>query len=522
MRVLLVNPMLPPSFWSNPEQCVLVGKKTVSPPLGLITVAAMLPEDWQLRLLDLNVTNIAGEDWEWADLVMVSAMIVQKDGMLELIGEAKRRNRPVVVGGPYPSSIPNVALEAGCDYVFRGEVENSIHTLLNALIRNEKGGVYEAPEKADMTKSPVPRFDLLEMDKYIAVSMQTSRGCPFDCEFCDIVNLYGRKPRYKTPDQVIRELEVLKKLGWRNDVFISDDNFIGSRSNAIALLNKIRPWMKQNGEPFCFATQASVNLGQDIELIDLMTEANFASVFVGIESPDENILSSVNKLQNIRNPLLESLRNINKNGLNVWGSFIMGFDGEKKGMGQRIVEFVEAANIPIAMLNTLHALPNTKLWERLKKEGRLKEWELVGNTTVTKFNFIPTRPESEIRAEYSKAWEDLYEPSAFLARNLRCFLERRPTREAIKGKQSSPKDSDDGKNQSIPDKLQKQLLPFLRLCWRQGVLSPGRFQFWRQILTIVRRNPSRAAQYIISCAMAEDMYRLRDIVKDKISDPADT
>lgn len=249
---------------------------------------------------------------------MASSMIVQKEGMLELIGESRRRNKPIVVGGPYPSSMPEVPLEAGCDYVFRGEAEVGIHDLLNALARNEKGGVYQALEKADMTKSPLPRFDLLEMDKYISISMQTSRGCPFDCEFCDIVNLYGRKPRYKTPDQVIQELEALKKLGWKNDVFISDDNFIGSRSNAIALLNKIRPWMKRNGEPFCFATQASVNLGQDLELIDLMTDSNFASVFVGIESPDEDILNSVNKLQNIRNPLLESLRNLNRNGLNVW------------------------------------------------------------------------------------------------------------------------------------------------------------------------------------------------------------
>ena len=253
----------------------------------------------------------------------------------------------------------------------RGEGENTIPLLLEAL-RDGKTGVIENEGKPDLTTSPIPRFDLLRLDDYDGLTIQTSRGCPFDCEFCDVVNLFGRKPRYKTPKQVIAELETLYRLGACGHVFICDDNFIGSKKHARALLQELIPWSKSRGEPFNFMTQASVNLGQDLEMLDRMTAANLGQVFIGIESPDEKVLETSRKFHNIKNPLLESLNNIKQNGMMVMGSFIIGLDGETPGAGQRICSFMEQTAIPMAMLGVLHVPPHTRLWQRLEKEGRLR------------------------------------------------------------------------------------------------------------------------------------------------------
>ena len=234
MRALLVCPEFPLSFWSFRKSCQLRGNRTVNPPLGLLTVAALLPPEWELRLADLNTRSLTEEDWQWADLILISAMYIQREGLLALVREAKRRGKTVVAGGPYPTSLPEAALEAGCDFVVRGEGENTVPLLLEAM-RAGKTGVIETDEKPDLTTSPIPRFDLLRLDDYATFSIQTSRGCPFDCEFCDVVNLFGRKPRHKTPKQVIAELETLYRLGATGNMFICDDNFIGSKKRAQAL-----------------------------------------------------------------------------------------------------------------------------------------------------------------------------------------------------------------------------------------------------------------------------------------------
>ena len=262
MRVLLINPEFPGSFWSLQQSCELLGRKTLMPPLGLLTLAALLPADWELRLVDLNARPLRPDDWDWAELVMLSGMIVQREGLLNLIREAKARHKTVVVGGPFATSVPQEILEAGADFLVRGEGETTIPLWLAAWQAGETHGVIEPDGRPEMTLSPVPRFDLLNLDDYIIVGIQTSRGCPFNCEFCDIVNLYGRKPRYKSPDQVLAELETLFNLGWRREVFICDDNFIGNQTHARAILKKLIPWMKSHGEPFSFWTQASANLGQ--------------------------------------------------------------------------------------------------------------------------------------------------------------------------------------------------------------------------------------------------------------------
>ena len=303
MRALLVNPTAVSLFWSLPLSCKLTGSKTISPPLGLITVAAMLPQ-WELRLADMNCRRLAEEDWEWAEIVMISATLAQKPSALAVTREAKHRGKTVVLGGPYPTMMPDEALAAGCDFCVRGEAENTVHLLLSALMDGSRKVVIENDRRPDLSSSPVPRFDLLRLRDYQYLTIQTSRGCPFSCEFCDIESLYGRKQRYKKPDQVVNELEALYRVGGRGPVFISDDNFIGSRSNACAILHRLTPWNKSLGEPFGFFTQASVNLGQDEELIDLLTAANFSTVFVGIESPDAAVLENAGKHQNLRDPVV--------------------------------------------------------------------------------------------------------------------------------------------------------------------------------------------------------------------------
>jgi radical SAM superfamily enzyme YgiQ (UPF0313 family) len=493
-----------------------MGRKTQAPPLGLLTVAALLPQEWEFRLADLNIGALTAASWQWANLVMITGMIIQREGMLRLVREAKEQGKTVIVGGPCASSLPQDVLEAGADFLVRGEGETTIPRLLAALREGQPGGVIEEDGKPKMTISPVPRFDLITLDNYVTIGIQTSRGCPFDCEFCDIVSLYGRTPRCKDPGQVIAELETLYRLGWRGVVFISDDNFIGNKDHARAILKRLIPWMQAHGEPFGFWTQASVNLGQDREMIDLLTAANFGYVFLGVETPEPDILRAAGKYQNLRNPMQDSLATIGANGLNMVASFIIGFDGERSGAVDRITEFVEELAIPITMINILQPLPNTRLWQRLEKEGRLLHDKTSGDFYGMGFNYLPTRPQEEILAEFVRGLDHLYEPSRYLARVYRYFLIMRPTRRAL-ARQA-------GKNVPGPPQTPRKLLsshrasetlaPLIRLIWRQGIRPSYRWQFWRQLLGIYRQNPSRLRIYLICCSMGEDLFALRrDVLK---------
>ncbi len=507
MRVLLLYPLFPKSFWSFDKALELIGRKVSFPPLGMITVAAILPQTWEFRLVDRNVQLETEADWDWADLVIISGMIVQKPDMLHQIREAKRRGKLVVAGGPYVTSVPEAAREAGVDFLVLDEGEITLPLLVEALERGETSGEFRSNgEKPDVTTTPIPRYDLLDLSAYSDMSVQFSRGCPFQCEFCDIIVLYGRKPRTKAPAQLLAELQTLYDLGWRRTIFMVDDNFIGNKRNVKLLLRELGPWMAERGYPFRFSTEASVDLGQDQELLDLMVAANFSAVFLGIETPDTDSLALTQKFQNTRNSLIEAVQNINRAGLRVMAGFIIGFDGEKPGAGDRIINFVEATAIPQALFSMLQALPNTALWHRLQKEGRLLEGREEANILqTTLINFVPTRPLEEIAREYVRCFWELYEPDRYLARVYRHFLQMKPT--PHKKKFRMPELTD----------IRAMFIIF----WRQGVKRNTRFQFWSQLFSILRHNPGVLESYLINCGLMEHFIEYRQIVRDEIETQLD-
>lgn len=499
MRVLLLYPRFPRSFWSFDKALSLVNRKALLPPLGLITVAAILPQTWEFKLVDRNVRSVTEAEWQWADLVLLSAMIVQKEDFFQQIQAAKQRGKRVGVGGPYPTALPQEAHSAGADYLILDEGEITLPMFIEAVERGDRRGTFRTTEKPDVTTTPIPRFDLLEMDAYDNLSIQFSRGCPFQCEFCDIIVLYGRKPRTKTPAQLLAELERLYELGWRRSIFLVDDNFIGNKRNVKLLLRELKVWMAEHHYPFHLNTEASVDLAQDPELLDLMVECNFNAVFLGIETPDEGSLALTKKFQNTRDPLTESVQAIIRHGLRVTAGFIIGFDGERSGAGDRIVRFVEKTSIALAMFSMLQALPNTALWHRLQKEGRiLDDRGNVNQTTL--MNFVPTRPVEEIAQEYIQAFWTLYDPQRYLDRTYRQFMMLGEPRHRTTLRKPS----------------WASIRALLIVCWRQGVVRKTRWTFWPYLLNILIKKPKVWQHYLSICALGEHFLDYRQVVKHQI------
>jgi radical SAM superfamily enzyme YgiQ (UPF0313 family) len=497
MKALLIWPLLPSSFWSYQETLDLAGLRSTTPPLGLITVAAMLPADWELRLIDRNVQLETEADWEWCDLVIISAMLVQRQDLRSLIQKAVAQGKKVAVGGPFVTSVPDFALDLGAHYLILDEGECTIPMFLEALNRGEESGIFRATEKPDVTQTPIPRFDLLNLDAYMMITVQFSRGCPFQCEFCDIINLYGRKPRTKTPEQMLAEFEVLYQMGWRRMIFVVDDNFIGNKRNAKVFLRALIPWMKARNYPFFLMTEASLNLAEDEELMELLVQAGFTMVFMGIETPDVESLNGIHKEQNTRLSLVESCHKITRAGLQILSGFIIGFDGEKAGAGERIQAFVNETGIPVAHLTTLGALHNTAMWNRLKQEGRLLD--AIGEHFTTQkslMNFVPTRPVEEITTEFIDAFWNLYEPMPYLQRTFRHF-------NLIGG---------DRPKIHYPITT-KEIRLFLALCWRQGCVRSTRFRFWWQLGAIALRKPHLLYDYLIALGLGEHFFTFRHEVR---------
>ncbi|WP_341901306.1 B12-binding domain-containing radical SAM protein [Synechococcus sp. UW140] len=513
MRTLFVYPEFPKTFWSYEKILELVNRKVLLPPLGLVTVAALLPQQWQMKLVDRNVREVTEEEWNWAELVVISGMIVQKSDMAVQIAKAKERGLPVAVGGPFASSTPDAPELNLADFKVLDEGEITLPMFIEAIERGDTNGRFSSNgEKPDVTSTPVPRFDLLELDAYDSMSVQFSRGCPFQCEFCDIIVLYGRKPRTKNPEQLIAELQALYDLGWRRSIFLVDDNFIGNKRNAKLLLPAMREWLSERGYPFSFATEASVDLAADEELLQLMAECRFESVFLGIETPDEASLSVAGKHQNTRSSLEEAVDRITSYGIRVMAGFIIGFDGEQAGAGDRIVRFVSLTGIPAAMMGMLQALPNTGLWHRLEKEGRLiqEKADAKGVNQTNLLNFVPTRPIREIANEYVQAFCQLYEPNAYIDRVTHYYLKMGKPRWHAFYK------ADKSDQSSLPSLTDIRALSIV--VWRQGFKRNTRFRFWKSLAIIAMRNPKLLEQFLVVLAHNEHFQEYRGVVTKEIQD----
>lgn len=517
-RILLLSPAFPMSFWSMSWAVKLSGATAAVAPLGLITVAAMLPQTWPVRLVDRNLRDVAEDDWNGCDTVLISAMVPQRKDTGRLIAEAKSRGKHVVVGGPYATSLPDDLFKLGADVVVCGEAEPLREPLLQAIRDRGSGLRLTCTDKPDLATCPIPRFDLLEHDKYATLAVQTTRGCPFNCEFCDITAIYGRSMRVKQPEQVIAELEALRKTGYQRAVFLSDDNFIGDIPKAKHLLRHLAEWLARNGSPFDFYTQVSINVAQDKELQDLLTSANVGCVFIGLESPDPDALTTARKNQNVRHPMAESLKTLRDNGITVTGSFILGLDGEKTNAGEAIRQLVEEVAIPEAMINVLTAAPNTRLWARLEAEGRLMGTaEAYCERTITQgLNFEPQRPREEIYTELLALWQALYSQKAYMDRALRYFSAMRPTRRAMRGDAASKLAGVDVPDRRLSDlERRRRLRTAIRFLFHFGVASSQRLRFWRNTLLLMRRNPSRLSAYfeeLVHCEAIRKM--LPDIIRE--------
>ncbi|MDE2773345.1 MAG: B12-binding domain-containing radical SAM protein [Gemmatimonadota bacterium] len=408
-NALLVYPKHPPTYWGNNYALDLLGIKAAFPPLGLLTVAAMFPSRYNLRVVDLNVTALEDADLEWADLAFTSTMIPQRPSLEQVVERCNRAQVPVIAGGPHPTTF-HEEME-GIDHFVLDEVEETFRTFLRDLENGTARAVYRAPKKPDMSTAPVPRFDLIDMKEYHSMCLQFSRGCPFDCEFCDITKLYGRVSRTKTPEQMVAEFDRLYELGWRGPLFLVDDNFIGNKREVSRLLPVIAEWQRERGHPYSLFTEASVNLVRMNDLMDVMIEAGFDAVFLGIETPNPRALRKMKKPQNLdtrdENYLLTSVRRIQQKGMMVLGGFILGLDDDDENAFDAQIEFIQEAGIPIALVGLLTALKGTNLWARLERENRLLDKPVEIDATA--LNFKPEMDPQTLVEGYLRVVGTIYD-----------------------------------------------------------------------------------------------------------------
>jgi len=415
-RVLLVYPEFPETYWSFKSALSFVGKKALMPPLGLATVAALLPEHYECKLIDMNVEEIHDEDILESDLIMISAMTVQRESMEKVISDGNRLEKPIALGGPYATSCWKDI--RGVDYFVLNEGEVTMPSFIADWETGKPEKVYSSREKPDITKTPIPRFDLIRLKYYDTLPLQYSRGCPFNCEFCDIVHLFGHKPRTKTPEQFTSELESALAVGFKGTIFIVDDNFIGNKRKVKQLLREIILWQEKNGFPFRFCTETSIDLADDEELLDLMSKAQFYMTFVGLETPNDESLCETGKVQNMKRSVSESVRKIQERGIEVTGGFIIGFDSDDETIFDRQIEFIEELAIPTAMIGLLMALPNTRLYNRLQEEGRIISESNGNNTHEVELNFHTKLPKEILLDGYRRVLSEVYSPKIYFKR---CF-----------------------------------------------------------------------------------------------------
>ncbi|MBA4349435.1 MAG: B12-binding domain-containing radical SAM protein [Thermodesulfovibrio sp.] len=469
MKILLVYPEFPDTFWSFKHALKFIFKKAGSPPLGLLTVAAILPDEWEKKLIDMNINRLNDVDLRWADFVFVSGIAIQKESAKKVIGRCKAAGVKIVAGGPLFTTGYQEFMEI--DHFILNEAEITLPIFLKDLKNGCARHMYTTDRWADIKKTPLPRWELINMKRYASINIQYSRGCPFHCEFCDIALLCGRVPRTKDKMQVLRELESLYALGWRESVFFVDDNFIANKKK---LKNEILPaiaeWMERKKHPFSFITQASIELADDEELMKLMAKAGFVTVFIGIETPHEMSLAECSKVQNMNRDLLACVKKIQKFGLQVQGGFIVGFDNDPPTIFDSQIKFIQKSGIVIAMVGLLNALPKTRLYQRLEKENRLLK-DSTGDNTDFSINFIPKMNYDLLISGYKKILNTVYSPKYYYER-VKTFL-----REYV-----------------YPQKRMFQLsfnnlCAFLKSILFLGIIGQERVHYWRLVFWTVFRRP---------------------------------
>ena len=424
MKALLVYPSYPDTFWSFKHALKFISKKAVHPPLGLLTLASMLPDEWEKRLRDMNVEALEDKDLEWADYVFISAMAVQKESIEEIVYRCKKRGVKIVAGGPLFTAAHEDF--KGIDHFVLNEAEITLPFFLADLEKGVAEHIYASDEFPDIRQTPIPRWDLAPMKKYVSMNIQYSRGCPFNCEFCDITVLYGRKVRTKGKDQILGELESLYSTGWRGSVFFVDDNFIGNRGKLKRdILPAIIEWMKKRKNPFTFSTEASINLSDDEELMQMLVQAGFDAVFVGIETPDEESLAECSKFQNRNRDLVGCVQKIQKFGLRVRGGFIVGFDNDSPSIFERQIDFIQKSGIITAMVGILNAPRGTMLYKRIVREGRLLE-DISGDNTDFTTNIVPKMGFEKLNNGYRRVISGIYSPKPYYDRVKNFLKEYRP------------------------------------------------------------------------------------------------
>ncbi|MBU1078747.1 MAG: DUF4070 domain-containing protein [Spirochaetes bacterium] len=468
MKVLLIYPEYPATFWSFKYALPFINKKASLPPLGLLTVSSLLPEDWQKKLVDMNIDHLKDEDIKWADLIFISGMIVQKRSAQSVINRVKAFNKKVIAGGPLFTTGHKDFYNVDSFILNEGEV--TIPLFLEDLRSGRLKPVYSSAEKPDISKTPVPDWSLIKTKNYASLSLQVSRGCPFNCDFCDIIIMYGRVPRLKEADQIIQEMEAIHASGWRGNVFVVDDNFIGNKMKIKIVLRRLAEWMKEKKYPFVLNTEGSIDLANDEELMDLMLEANFNSVFIGIETPDEETLKSCGKYQNTKKDLVEKIKIIQRKGIEVQAGFIVGFDNDHHGTFQNIINFIQKSGIVTAMVGLLSAMPETALYKRLHKSNRIVTGASGNNTDFT-LNFIPKMNKQKLIEGYKTILNTIFEPHHFYKRIV-VFLKE--YKSVAKFKRIN---------------ILVQFKAFFRSLWQFGITGRGKHHFWKMFFWTLFKKP---------------------------------
>ncbi len=469
MNILMVYPMYPDTFWSFKHALKFVSKKASFPPLGLLTVASMLPKKWNKKLIDMNATDLNNEDIFWADYVFISAMSIQSESANQVIEKCKKLNAKIVAGGPLFTSCPEYY--DSVDHLVLNEAEITLPKFLSDLSEGKAKHKYTSEDWADITATPLPLWELVNLKNYTSMNVQYSRGCPFDCDFCDITVLYGRKPRTKSKEQVIAELDSLFYTGWRGSVFFVDDNFIGNKTKLKKeILPAIAEWNEKRTNPFYFNTEVSINLADDDNLMWLMVKAGFEAVFIGIESPNKESLIECNKNQNVNRDLISSIKKIQNWGMEVQGGFIVGFDNDPPTIFDKLTNFIQESGIVTAMVGLLNAPKGTKLQKRLQDEGRMLN-DFTGNNTDFSINFIPQMNSDTLLDGYKKILNTIYSPKYYYERVMRFLKDFEP------------------KKKKVFHLNPNYILALFKSIFKLGVIGEERIYYWKLFFWSLFRKP---------------------------------